>query len=97
MLGKFFHVRNTTGEITKQGRILNRVGRHYLIEIFAWHEGGEGGQQLVHPKDMPGSYSFYDTAADMHAAFNQSRQRGRHRQQDHLDHDDVGDHDRTGE
>ena len=59
---KFFHTINKTGQIEKQGMVLNRTPDRVTAQFFSWITGDPNGTQTFE-KDDTKTWRFYESQA----------------------------------
>ncbi len=57
---KFFHTINQTGQIEKQGMVLNRNQDRVTVEFFSWIDGLPNGQKYFDPAETK-TWRFYES------------------------------------
>lgn len=59
---KFFHTINQTGQIEKQGMVLNRTPDRVTVQFFSWMTGDPNGTQTF-DQSATKTWRFYESKA----------------------------------
>lgn len=66
--GKWFHSKNSDGEIIEQGKIIDEKNGKYLCQFFSWVTGYETTQELRDLSEMD-HWVFYENGDSMRDAY----------------------------